>query len=451
MKSPCLAALYCLALVVSGNASPGNLDGTFTPAPGPNGTVRSVAVAPDGKIIVGGDFTLLAGTGRQRIARLLADGTLDSSFNTASGPNSYVSALDVQSDGNVVIAGAFTTVGTTGRKGYARLKGTDGSLDTSYAATQPFLSSGQAVSLKVQADGKALMAGPQIFFTVSFNRAGVVRLNADGSGDTTFTAPALSGTIMFAQPQMDGQIVVSGSFALASPARTNIVRLTATGALDATFSSTEASSGFVRAILPTSDGKYVIMGNFNGGGDPNKTSTCLRLSSDGSLDTSFAAAYCDASILAHAVQPDGAVIIAGDFGHVNGVLRAKVARLTASGALDTTFNVGTGGGTSVNSLALQNDGRILVAGAFPTFNDSVIGPVVRLLGDVRLFGPVYTPGAFKFDLFTLPGKSYSFQYKTNLIQANWDSLPSITGDGTVQHFSDTNLSPTIRMYRIVEN
>ena len=68
------------------------------------------------------------------------------------------------------------------------------------------------------------------------------------------------------------------------------------------------------------------------------------------------------------VQPDGRIIIGGEFTHVDGVALNHIARLNADGSLDTTFAPGTGFDGTVYALALQPDGNVVVGGAFQSFN-----------------------------------------------------------------------------------
>ena len=85
-------------------APDGSLD-TFDP--GANGSVESLAIQADGKIVVGGAFTMLGGVPRNRIGRLNADGSVDISFNP--GANGEIAAIAVQADGSILVGGAFTT------------------------------------------------------------------------------------------------------------------------------------------------------------------------------------------------------------------------------------------------------------------------------------------------------------------------------------------------------
>ena len=100
----------------------GSLDSSFNPGGGAYG-ISSVALQPDGKVLIGGSFTSFNGTNRNGIARLNANGSLDSSFNPGTGANGAVSSIALQSDGNLLISGDFTTVNGVVRPYVARLYG----------------------------------------------------------------------------------------------------------------------------------------------------------------------------------------------------------------------------------------------------------------------------------------------------------------------------------------
>lgn len=87
----------------------GSLDTSFDPGAGVNGCVRALAVQTDGKILIGGAFTMYNGTPRNGVARLNADGSLDAGFNPGTGANGTVNAIALRPDGQVLIAGDFTT------------------------------------------------------------------------------------------------------------------------------------------------------------------------------------------------------------------------------------------------------------------------------------------------------------------------------------------------------
>jgi uncharacterized delta-60 repeat protein len=111
--------------------SPGALDAAFTPSI--TGVVHAVAVQSNGQIVIGGEFTSVNGAGRSNLARLNADGTLDTSFNPGigGGLSPGVFALAIQSDGRILIGGRFSTVNGVGRNNIARLNA-NGTLDGSF-------------------------------------------------------------------------------------------------------------------------------------------------------------------------------------------------------------------------------------------------------------------------------------------------------------------------------
>ena len=102
----------------------GSLDGSFNPGMGiSGGSVASMALQSDGKVLIGGNFTAVNGTNRNRIARLNAGGSLDNSFNPGTGADGVVRAIALQSDGNVLIGGDFVTINGVLRPHVARLHG----------------------------------------------------------------------------------------------------------------------------------------------------------------------------------------------------------------------------------------------------------------------------------------------------------------------------------------
>lgn len=142
----------------------GTLDASFanTFEAGVNGQVMALALQPDGSVIVGGSFTQANSFGTANIARYKADGTIDQTFGVAEsgtssqGTDGPVFALAVQPDGKIVLGGTFSMVLGQPRRSVARLNA-DGTLDA------PIVSNPQAVSGSVKSlvfDAKnALVAG----------------------------------------------------------------------------------------------------------------------------------------------------------------------------------------------------------------------------------------------------------------------------------------------------
>jgi uncharacterized delta-60 repeat protein len=151
--------------------SDGSLDGTFMPGSiSVNDLVRVAIAQPDSKVIIGGDFTTFNNISRNRIARLNADGTLDTTFNPGTGANSSVMALAVQPNGKVLTSGAFISMNTVSLPHIARLL-PNGAVDTNFHPGSG--ANGNVLALALQADGKVALGGQ---FT-TFNGQPNVRLS----------------------------------------------------------------------------------------------------------------------------------------------------------------------------------------------------------------------------------------------------------------------------------
>ena len=285
--------------------------------PGANDRVNAVAVQPDGRIVVVGSFTTLGGggmgtTSRSRIARLNADGSLDGTFDP--GANDSVSAVAVQSDGKIVVAGAFSLLGgggsgTTPRGRIARLN-SDGSLDATFDPG----ANDTVTAVAVQPDGKVLVAGS--FTTLGGGGTGLTprnrigRLNSDGSLDTSFN-PGANNVVGAVAVQLDGRIVVGGFFTTmggggtGTTPRNRIARLASDGTVDATFNP--GANGFIATAVVQGDGKILLGGGFTtlGGGGTGTTQRNYigRLNPDGSLDATFNPG-ANTTVHALAVQPE---------------------------------------------------------------------------------------------------------------------------------------------------
>ena len=151
------------------------MDTTFNPGTGANSGVSAIAIQSDGKIIIGGQFSTDNGTGRNRIARVNSNGSLDTTFNPGTGADNEVSAIAIQSDGKIIIGGWFTTYNGTGRNRIARIN-SDGSLDTTFnLGTGP---NGGVSAIAIQSDGKIII-GECGFNPLVFNRSGI-QINISG-------------------------------------------------------------------------------------------------------------------------------------------------------------------------------------------------------------------------------------------------------------------------------
>lgn len=405
----------------------GSVDNSFQPLTY-DGVVDSFAVAANGGIIIAGSFWEPFGASRY-IIRVQPDGTRDDAYDCnrePTGPSWAVNSLFVQEGGRIVMAGEFHSVNKLGRDGCARLN-PDGSLDETFApsigGSYPHVR-----CLAGQTDGKILIGGN--FDLVNGEiRNGIARLNPDGTLDPTFTSVSgLGGTdsgVEAIAVQTNGQVLIGGWFSLVNgEPRYSLARLNADGSLDAGFTNNPIGGRPVRAILLQHDGKVVIGGGlplqltrFNADGTRDLTfaSTatevfCLaeqpdgkilvgghfqengvawngiaRLLPDGTHDDSFLKGILgpEGFVFRLALDADGKILVAGDFTLVNGIPRKYLARLNPDGSLDLSFNVDLHSWNSaVSAIAIQPDTKILLGGYFTAVNGTPRSFVTRLMGSV---------------------------------------------------------------------
>jgi uncharacterized delta-60 repeat protein len=368
----------------------GSLDTTFNPGTGANFDVWSTSLQSDGKIIIGGVFTAYNGTARNRIARLNTDGTLDASFNPGTGADSIVLTTSLQSDGKIIIGGWFNSYNGTSRNRIARLN-TDGILDTSFIPGTGADSTVLTTSL--QSDGKIIIGGD---FT-SYNGTGrnrIARLNTDGTLDTTFNpGTGTNNAVYTACLQSDGKIIIGGNFtSYDGIGRNNIARLNTDGTLDTTFNPGTGTNYYVYYITLQSDGKIIIGGWFNSYNGTSRN-RIARLNTDGTLDTSFnPGTGANSWIWTTTLQSDGKIIIGGNFTTYNSTGTNHITRLNTDGILDVTFNPGTGANLYVLTTSFQNDGKIIIGGAFYSYNGTGRNRIARLNSDGTL-DTTFNPGA----------------------------------------------------------
>lgn len=166
--------------------------------------------------------------------------------------------------------------------------------------------------------------------------------------------------------QPDGKILVGGSFTnYAGSGRDNLVRLNSDGTVDTTFCVYYSPNNAVYDIGLMQDGRIVICGNFVQYG-PTQCSFVVRLQPDGMLDNTFSVQpnTINNPINALEIQDDEKVVIGGDFFICYGHSQPHITRLEYGGAVDTSFHMGTGFNNPVRDLMLLPDQRIMCGGDF---------------------------------------------------------------------------------------
>jgi len=400
----------CLLFSANCMAQPGELDSDFS---GDGRIIEnfdtgldkgtSIAVQPDGKIIVGGQ-SYIQGDYDFVLIRYNTDGSLDNSFsddgkasvNFGVAYDDYAMAMALEDDGKITLAGYsdLNTVNTS--VCLARLL-PDGTLDQSFGINgKVFTDAGTdtdaGVGIAVNAEGKYAVCGQ-----AQFNDYFIILYNNDGSLDATFGnngilyVQGLSGNVYTIEDiafQQNGKIVIGGTNGQNGYYNFFAARYNIDGTLDNTFSVNgmvdtdfNTTSDWASTIEISADGKILLAG-FNFASGSENDIAVVRYNSDGTLDQSFNGSGkrsidlgYDENINAMVLQPDGKILLGGEnYNSTNSEKYFLLLRLNSDGSLDNSF--GTNGVTyttfinstyhSLNDMALQPDLKIVVTGIVGT-------------------------------------------------------------------------------------
>ena len=358
----------------------GSLDSAFNPLLGANGTVNALVVQPDGRVLIGGNFTSYEGVTINRIARVNVDGTLDASFNPGLGFDNIVYALALQPDGKVVVGGTFQNAVGFPQAYLARLN-PDGTRDVAFGAGLG--PNGVVLAVELLGNGSMIIGGN--FTRVdALSRTNVARLTTNGVADATFAggAAGANGPVFSIKAQADQKILLGGVFTSVNGVTHNgLARLNSDGSSDASYAPVLPAGSQVYSIALQANGLAVVGGSFstvNGGSHTN----LVRMNIDGTADNTFnVGAGPGSTVRSVALDSGGRVIIGGDFVTFNGTARSSIARVNADGSLDAGFDPGLGADAAVQAVASEPQGHVWLAGDFVTVDGIDRGNVARLNGD----------------------------------------------------------------------
>ncbi len=358
---------------------------TFQPVAGMLGggsdIVRVIAPTIDGSgtLFVGGTFTTFGGVGHKYLVRIYADGTLDTRFNSGGAIDNSVYAVAPLADGKVYVGSSYAA------DRLVRLN-SDGSKDTSFAAT----CDGTVNSIVPLNDGTGRIYVGGAFNGTGCNSSGagrVARLEATGAVDTTFNAAVTNNTVTAIVLDSEGKLYVGGNF---TTGNNRLVRLDSTGAVDTGFAiGSGMSPGSVNALALTTDGHIYVAGSFNtfNAAAANTYNRIIRLTTAGAVDPGFVitlASGFNAAVQTIAIAPDGtSVDVGGSFTTWEGATVGAYVRLLANGTPDPTVVLGTGFGTIVNSLGPAQDGsgELYVGGNYLTYKSAGPTNLARIRAD----------------------------------------------------------------------
>jgi uncharacterized delta-60 repeat protein len=401
MKSKLFSFAFLFLGLSTIMAQSGAIDPTFAPGTGANSMVLCNVLQADGRVIIGGYFSSYAGNPSNRLARINTDGSYDLTFNIGTGANDAVFGAAVQADGKIVIVGPFSTVNGATHNGIARLNA-NGSIDNTFNSGAGF--DGIPYNVALQTDGKIIIVGAFSSYA-GVARNGITRINTDGSIDTSFDPVAGSGvsSINGVALQSDGKMLITGGFTTYNNVpRNHIARVNANGSLDTSFDPGTGFNSFTKCVRIQPDGRILVGGTFS---NYNGTSAgrVIRINTDGTMDFSFSTANgANGDVDCMVLLNTGKIMIGGQFTMYGSTDRNYVAGINADGSLDTSFDPGQGCDWVVSSLSATTDNKLLITGGFTNYNGTASSRICRvLLGETEPV--VYIPDLnFKLHLLGVP-------------------------------------------------
>jgi len=347
----------------------GTLDTSWTTGTGG----YSILPVSGGKVLVAGDTTIAG------IRRYNSNGTTDSSFNVGKGASSTVSTAATQSNGKIIIGGAFTSFGNQGNNNLIKLTS---SSFIDYSFNQGTGLDGYAFTFASQSDGKILAGGNFTDYSGSVANY-LVRINTDGTKDTSFnTGVGFNNIVYVVKVQPDGKIVVGGGFTSYSGSSSpRIVRLNSNGTKDLTFNPGAGPTNIVYDMQLQSDNKIVAVGAFTTTYSGSTSPRIVRINTDGTKDFTFNMGTTGFSATQYSaqIQADGKIIVVGANATYSGSAAQRIRRINTNGTLDTTFNIGTAGlNNTTYKTIIQPDQKIVVMGSFTSYSGSAVNRITRI-------------------------------------------------------------------------
>ncbi len=352
----------------------GLLDPSFNPGLGLNGDVLAMTRQLDGKILLGGGFLAYNGNVVNGMVRILPNGQIDTTFNTGTGFNAFVSAIEIMADGRILVGGAFSEYNNTPCKNLIRLF-PDGTLDTTL---QLNFTTSLVHKVKVLQNGKMLIRCNENSTQLVKS---ITQIDANGTRDFSFD-------FSLNQPARDfyiddnNNILVTGGFTVQGSYK-GLVKLNSNGMYDLTFGF-PFFFGSVSDLKQKTDGSYVLSGSIsNILGLP--TNTCFFVTTpQRTVDTTYkyAAMYGAFNIFQNFVQSDGKIVVMGNFSNFNNVQINRLLRINTDGSLDSSFFYRTGAAYAATDMVIDRQNRIIISGRNAlTYNNSRANNLIRIMPD----------------------------------------------------------------------
>ncbi len=367
----------------------GTLDNTFNCVDTTVGYVIDVEMQADEKVIA--LYYLPVGS-QKRIKRFNYDGSIDSSFAMGSSGGATIGDIALQSDQKCIVAGNFSNYGGQSLLRNVIRLNTDGTVDTTFriGLGSPNTSN---VYIDIQNDGKILFAGGFNFSGPAPNYDGLIRFNTDGSLDTSFISiPMGPNSNYYKFKSLDnGKILMMGDYGqLGSTANNSnlaIHRLLSNGNIDSTYHGNFPTGYLINSATCdiTDNGDLYFGKNFHDSLRFNDTLIGLfaRITYNGYLDPNFRPWNSSMSDMVHVVKQfqDGGIWLGGRFVSKGQTKSPRLIKLTPTGEVDSSFDLGSGfdySKLSINDILELPNNKLLVAGEFNLYNNIPVRNIVQL-------------------------------------------------------------------------
>ena len=460
MRKKIMVFCALLTFLFGHSQSPADIDITFNYINGTSGGslgsgsfINSIVAQSDGKILMGGKFGKYNNITKYNLARLNNNGAIDISFllnpdnqtiNFEIILNDYVTSIALLNDGKILVGGKFTSSQFfLNRVMYLNTDGTFLTTVGSGANNNVFCVASDINTGYTYFGGNFKLVNGDYSNYISGKNSAYNQITGG-----TFTNFA-NNTVSSIAVQPNGKLIVGGNFtSYSGVARNFITRLNNNLTLDATFNS--IGTGFqgyngsadqiidchqINSIIVQPNGKILVGGNFTTYNGIARTSIA-RLNSDGTLDTSFNPVIeYERVVTTIALQSNGKILIGGNFISINGIARNSIARLNSDGTLDTSFDPGLGISGYVKTIALQSDSKILVGGLFDNYNGTPRNNIVRLYGDSVL--GIENQSLKDINIYPNPAKDkFTIDFGNELISNYTIKINNLLGQEVYSNFID---------------
>lgn len=351
-------------------------------------SAMAILEASDGSIYLGGGFLDVDGLATEGLAKLNADGTVDTDWQFVTDFG-VIYTLAEATDGKIYVGGTFSTIGGVARENLARIN-TDGTVDVTFQAD----TNNTVRDIEVDSGGNVYIAG--LFTTVdgATNR-GVAKINSAGVVQwslSTFTSTLGDGSAYALElDSSDNSVVFGGSFNnVNGTTATGLAKLNSSGTVQS-YPDVTAASYAVNALAMAADGSVYVGGYFTSI-EGVAHQSLARVTTADVVDETWQADLNDDSVHVLALDTDGNLYVGGNFETLDGVARVSLGFVSSAGVVDADWDPAPD--SPPEALTLLDDGTLYVGGSFTTIGGLAIPYIVQFAD-----GGVAVPASNNNDVF----------------------------------------------------